>query len=65
MASFFAPASGLVMSGVRPQEQGSASGADNALREVGGARSGERRPLRHQQSPSTRACIDGRKTDDG
>ncbi|MFF3202994.1 DHA2 family efflux MFS transporter permease subunit [Streptomyces sp. NPDC002962] len=37
MALFFAPASALVMSSVRPQEQGMASGANNALREVGGA----------------------------
>jgi EmrB/QacA subfamily drug resistance transporter len=37
MALFFAPASNLVMSSVRPQEQGIASGANNALREVGGA----------------------------
>ncbi|MDR6975372.1 EmrB/QacA subfamily drug resistance transporter [Streptomyces sp. 3330] len=37
MALFFAPASALVMSSVRPQEQGIASGANNALREVGGA----------------------------
>ncbi|MFD8230780.1 MFS transporter [Streptomyces sp. NPDC059696] len=37
MALFFAPASHLVMSSVRPTEQGIASGANNALREVGGA----------------------------
>ncbi|WNM29562.1 DHA2 family efflux MFS transporter permease subunit [Streptomyces sp. Li-HN-5-11] len=37
MALFFAPASHLVMSSVTPQEQGIASGANNALREVGGA----------------------------
>lgn len=37
MALFFAPASHLVMSSVRPAEQGVASGANNALREVGGA----------------------------
>ncbi|MFE1755629.1 MFS transporter [Streptomyces anandii] len=37
MALFFAPASNLVMSSVRPAEQGIASGANNALREVGGA----------------------------
>jgi predicted MFS family arabinose efflux permease len=37
MSLYFAPASNLVMSGVRPQEQGIASGANNALREVGGA----------------------------
>ncbi|MET9392683.1 MFS transporter [Streptomyces sp. NPDC006624] len=37
MALFFAPASHLVMSSVRTQEQGIASGANNALREVGGA----------------------------
>ncbi|EGX61686.1 transmembrane efflux protein [Streptomyces zinciresistens K42] len=37
MALFFAPASNLVMSSVRPSEQGIASGANNALREVGGA----------------------------
>jgi multisubunit Na+/H+ antiporter MnhC subunit len=37
MALFFAPAANLVMSSVRPAEQGIASGANNALREVGGA----------------------------
>ncbi|MFF9283596.1 DHA2 family efflux MFS transporter permease subunit [Streptomyces griseosporeus] len=37
MALFFAPASNLVMSSVRASEQGIASGANNALREVGGA----------------------------
>jgi MFS family permease len=37
MALFFAPASNLVMSSVRGSEQGIASGANNALREVGGA----------------------------
>jgi len=37
MALFFAPASNLVMSSVLPDEQGIASGANNALREVGGA----------------------------
>ncbi len=37
MALYFAPASALVMSSVRPAEQGIASGANNALREVGGA----------------------------
>ncbi len=37
MALYFAPAANLVMSSVRPAEQGKASGANNALREVGGA----------------------------
>ncbi|MEW2807662.1 MFS transporter [Streptomyces massasporeus] len=37
MALYFAPASHLVMSSVRSSEQGIASGANNALREVGGA----------------------------
>lgn len=37
MGLYFAPAAGLVMSSVRPAEQGIASGANNALREVGGA----------------------------
>ncbi|MFF7950107.1 DHA2 family efflux MFS transporter permease subunit [Streptomyces griseorubiginosus] len=37
MGLFFAPASNLVMSSVRASEQGIASGANNALREVGGA----------------------------
>lgn len=37
MALYFAPAANLVMSSVRPQEQGIASGANNAFREVGGA----------------------------
>jgi predicted MFS family arabinose efflux permease len=34
---FFAPNANLVMSTVRPEEQGIASGANNAIREVGGA----------------------------
>ncbi|MEU3598780.1 MFS transporter [Streptomyces sp. NPDC006798] len=37
MALFFAPAMSVVMSAVRPAEQGIASGANTALREVGGA----------------------------
>lgn len=37
MALYFAPAASLVLSSVRPAEQGIASGANNALREVGGA----------------------------
>ncbi|MER6629291.1 DHA2 family efflux MFS transporter permease subunit [Streptomyces sp. NPDC000987] len=37
MALYFAPAANLVMSSVLPGEQGIASGANNALREVGGA----------------------------
>jgi EmrB/QacA subfamily drug resistance transporter len=37
MSLYFAPASALVMSSVAPHEQGIASGANNALREVGGA----------------------------
>ncbi|MFJ5261503.1 MFS transporter [Streptomyces sp. NPDC088387] len=37
MALFFAPASALVMSSVVAKEQGVASGANSALREVGGA----------------------------
>ncbi|MEU3917399.1 MFS transporter [Streptomyces sp. NPDC029004] len=37
MALYFAPAASVVMSSVRPAEQGVASGANNALREVGGA----------------------------
>lgn len=34
---FFAPSANLVMSTVRPAEQGIASGANNAIREIGGA----------------------------
>ncbi|MEU2022680.1 DHA2 family efflux MFS transporter permease subunit [Streptomyces sp. NPDC016469] len=37
MALYFAPAASLVMSSVRPGDQGIASGANNVLREVGGA----------------------------
>ncbi|MFI6052624.1 DHA2 family efflux MFS transporter permease subunit [Streptomyces violascens] len=37
MGLYFAPAANLVMSSVRSSEQGIASGANNALREVGGA----------------------------
>lgn len=37
LGMFFAPSANLVLSTVRPQEQGIASGANNAIREVGGA----------------------------
>ncbi|RKE19601.1 DHA2 family efflux MFS transporter permease subunit [Streptomyces sp. TLI_171] len=37
MSLYFAPTANLVMASVRPGEQGIASGANNAMREVGGA----------------------------
>jgi EmrB/QacA subfamily drug resistance transporter len=36
MALFFAPVANVVLSAVRPAEEGQASGANNAIREVGG-----------------------------
>jgi len=36
MAMFFAPVANVVLSSVRPEEEGQASGANNAIREVGG-----------------------------
>ena len=36
MALVFAPAANAVLSSVRPQEAGQASGATNAIREIGG-----------------------------
>jgi EmrB/QacA subfamily drug resistance transporter len=36
MGLFFAPVAAVVLSAVRPEEEGQASGANNALREVGG-----------------------------
>ena len=36
MALFFAPVANVVLGSVRPQEQGQASGANNAIRELGG-----------------------------
>jgi EmrB/QacA subfamily drug resistance transporter len=36
MALFFAPVANVVLSAVRPEEEGQASGANNALREIGG-----------------------------
>ena len=36
MAHFFAPVANIVLSAVRPEEEGQASGANNALRELGG-----------------------------
>jgi len=36
MALFFAPVANVVLSAVRPQEEGKASGTNNAIREVGG-----------------------------
>ena len=36
MGLFFAPVANVVLSAVRPVEEGQASGANNALREIGG-----------------------------
>ncbi|MGH3080106.1 MAG: MFS transporter, partial [Gaiellaceae bacterium] len=36
MAMFFAPVANVVLSAVKPEEEGKASGANNAIREVGG-----------------------------
>jgi EmrB/QacA subfamily drug resistance transporter len=36
MGMFFAPVANVVLSAVRPEEEGKASGANNAIREVGG-----------------------------
>ena len=36
MALFFAPVANVVLGAVRPEEEGKASGANNAIREVGG-----------------------------
>ena len=36
MALFFAPVANVVLSSVRPDEEGQASGANNAIRELGG-----------------------------
>src|SRR5205085_1738739 len=36
MALFFAPVANVVLSAVKPEEQGQASGANNAIRELGG-----------------------------
>jgi EmrB/QacA subfamily drug resistance transporter len=36
MAMFFAPTANLVLSAVRPEEEGRASGANNTIREIGG-----------------------------
>jgi MFS family permease len=36
MALFFAPMANIVLSAVRPEEEGQASGANNAVRELGG-----------------------------
>jgi EmrB/QacA subfamily drug resistance transporter len=36
MAMFFAPVANVVLSAVRPAEEGKASGANNAIREIGG-----------------------------
>ena len=36
MGLFFAPVANVVLSAVRPDEEGKASGANNAIREVGG-----------------------------
>jgi MFS family permease len=37
MALFFAPVANVVLTAVRPEEEGKASGANNAIRELGGA----------------------------
>src|SRR5205823_5571270 len=36
MALFFAPVANIILGAVRPQEEGQASGANNAIRELGG-----------------------------
>ena len=36
MALFFAPVANVILSAVRPEEEGQASGANNAIRELGG-----------------------------
>ena len=36
MGLFFAPVANVVLSAVRPEEEGKASGANNAIRELGG-----------------------------
>jgi hypothetical protein len=36
MALFFAPVANVVLSSVRPEEEGQASGANSAIRELGG-----------------------------
>src|SRR5439155_7933626 len=36
MAMYFAPVANVVLSAVRPEEEGQASGANNAIRELGG-----------------------------
>jgi hypothetical protein len=36
MALFFAPVANVVLSAVRPEEEGKASGTNNAIRELGG-----------------------------
>ena len=36
MSLFFAPVANLVLSAVRPEEEGKSSGANNAIRELGG-----------------------------
>jgi MFS family permease len=36
MALFFAPVANVILSAVRPEQEGKASGANNAIREVGG-----------------------------
>jgi len=36
MALFFAPVANVVLSAVRPEHEGKASGANNAIRELGG-----------------------------
>ena len=36
MGLFFAPVANVVLSSVRPEEEGQASGANNAIRELGG-----------------------------
>jgi len=36
MGLFFAPVANIVLSSVRPEEEGQASGANNAIRELGG-----------------------------
>src|SRR5579885_2647313 len=71
MALFFAPVANVVLSSVRPEEEGQASGAQNAIRELGGVairrprRAAARRgpPAPSRRAPAfgarSRACVRG------
>ena len=73
MALFFAPVANIVLSAVRPEEEGKASGANNAIRELGGvfgvavlasifAHAGGYKTRRRSRTGCRQPCTSGRRS---